>query len=140
VAVDDATRLAYAEELSDERSAAAGAFLERALTFYESRGITVKRLLTDNASCYVSQAFGETVGAHGLRHLRTRPRRPQTNDKAEAFVKTLQNGWAHRRPYDSSAERIAALQGFLSYCNGYRPHGGLDGDTPLGRLRVLTTS
>ena len=86
MAVDDATRLAYAEELSDERSATATAFLERALTFCESHGITVERLLTDNGSCYVSQAFGERVCAHGLRHLRTRPRRPQTNGKPEAFV------------------------------------------------------
>ena len=71
--------------------------------------------------------------------MRTRPYRPQTNGKAEAFVKIVQNGWAYRRPYDSTAERIAALPGFLPYYNGYRPHGGLDGDTPLGRLRSTTS-
>jgi transposase InsO family protein len=134
VAVDDATRLAYAEELADERGETAAAFLERALGFFESHGVGVQRLLTDNGSPYLSQAFRDVAIAQGLLHLRTRPYRPQTNGKAEAFVKTLQNGWAYRRPYDSSAERSAALPGFLAYYNGYRPHGGLDGDTPLGRL------
>jgi transposase InsO family protein len=140
VAVDDTTRLAYAEELSDEHGETAAAFLERALVFFAGHGVSAQRLLTDNGSCYISHAFRRAVERHGLRHLRTRPRRPQTNGKAEAFVKTVQNGWAHRRPYDSTAERIAALDGFLTYYNGYRPHGGLDGDTPLGRLSVSTTS
>jgi transposase InsO family protein len=140
VAVDDATRLAYAEELSDERGETAAAFLERALAFFAEQGIEVQRLLTDNGSCSCSRAFAEVAGARGLRHLRTRPYRPQTNGKAEAFVKTLQNGWAYRRPYQATAERIAALPGFLTYYNGYRPHGGLDGDTPLGRLTASTTS
>jgi transposase InsO family protein len=138
VAVDDATRLAYAEELVDERGATAAAFLERALVFFCGHGIAVQRLLTDNGSAYRSDAFREVVEAHGLRHWRTRPYRPQTNGKAEALVKILQNGWAYRRPYDSTAERIAALSDFLAYYNGYRPHGGLDGDTPLGRLRSTT--
>jgi transposase InsO family protein len=140
VAVDDATRLAYAEELPDERGGTAAAFLERALAFFADHGVEVRRLLTDNGSPYVSRAFREAAAAHGLRHLRTRPYRPQTNGKAEAFVKTLQNGWAYRRPYQATAERIAALPGFLCYYNGYRPHGGLDGDTPLGRLTASTTS
>jgi len=140
VAVDDATRLAYAEELPDERGVTAAAFLERALACFAGHGIEVRRLLTDNGSPYVSRAFRDAVAGHGLRHLRTRPYRPQTNGKAEAFVKTLQNGWAYRRPYQATAERIAALPGFLDYYNGYRPHGGLDGDTPLGRLRASTTS
>lgn len=80
-----------------------------------------------------------TADAHGVRRWYTQPYRPQTNGKAEAFVKILQNGWAYRRPYDSTAERIAALPRFLSYYNDYRPHGGLDGDTPLGRLRSTTS-
>jgi transposase InsO family protein len=138
VAVDDATRLAYAEELADERAETAAAFLARALDFFSATGIEVRRLLTDNGNPYRSQAFGAVVRAHGLQHWRTRPYRPQTNGKAEAFVKIVQNGWAYKRPYDSTAERIAALPGFLTYYNGYRPHGGLDGDTPLGRLRSTT--
>jgi transposase InsO family protein len=140
VAVDDATRLAYAEELADERGETAAGFLERALAFFEEHGVAVQRLLTDNGSCYRSAAFGGVVVARGLRHWHTQPYRPQTNGKAEAFVKTVQNGWAYERPYDSSAERIDALAGFLRYYNGYRPHGGLDGDTPLERLSASTTS
>jgi transposase InsO family protein len=139
VAVDDATRLAYAEELSDERGPTTVAFLERALGFFESQGVVVRRLLTDNGTCYRSLAFRDAVGVHGLVHWRTQPYRPQTNGKAEAFVKIVQNGWAYKRPYDSTAERIDALPGFLRYYNGYRPHGGLDGDTPLGRLRSTTS-
>ena len=136
VAVDDATRLAYAEELADERGVTAAGFLGRALVFFESHGIEVRRLLTDNGGCYCSSAFAAACEEHGLVHWRTRPYRPQTNGKAEAFVKIVQNGWAYKRPYDSTAERISALPGFLRYYNGYRPHGGLDGDTPLQRLAL----
>ncbi len=88
---------------------------------------------------HLSRAFHEAAAQHGIAHPRTRPYRPQTNGKAEAFVKTLQNGWAYRRPYQATAERITALPGFLAYYNDYRPHGGLDGDTPLGRLRSTTS-
>ena len=99
----------------------------------------MRRLLTDNGSCYRSHALRRGCEEHGLGIWRTQPYRPQTNGKAEAFVKIVQNGWAYKRPYDSTAERIAALPGFLRYYNGYRPHGGLDGDTPLGRLRSTTS-
>jgi len=139
VAVDDATRLAYAEELPDERAETAVAFLERALAFFAGHGICAKRLLTDNGGCYRSLLFAAAAERHGLRLWHTQPYRPQTNGKAEAFVKIVQNGWAYKRPYQTTAERIAALPGFLRYYNGYRPHGGLDGDTPLGRLRSTTS-
>jgi len=139
VAVDDATRLAYAEELADERAETAAGFLERALVFFAGDGIEVRRLLADNGSCYRSHLFAAAAEERGLKLWHTRPYRPQTNGKAEAFVKIIQNGWAYKRPYDSTAERIAALPGFLAYYNGYRPHGGLDGDTPLGRLRSTTS-
>jgi transposase InsO family protein len=139
VAVDDATRLAYAEELPDERGETTAAFLGRALAFFAANGVETRRLLTDNGSPYLSHAFRDACAARGLVHWRTQPYRPQTNGKAEAFVKIVQNGWAYKRPYDSTAERIAALPAFLRYYNGYRPHGGLDGDTPLGRLRSTTS-
>jgi len=139
VAVDDATRLAYAEELSDERGETGAAFLARALAFFAGHGVEVRRLLTDNGNPYRSQAFAAAVAERGLAHWRTQPFRPQTNGKAEAFVKIVQNGWAYRQPYHSTAERIDALPRFLAYYNGYRPHGGLDGDTPLGRLRSTTS-
>jgi transposase InsO family protein len=137
VAVDDATRLAYAEELADERGPTAAGFLERALAFFAAHGVGVERLLTDNGTCYRSHAFRDRAQEHGLRHLRTRPYRPQTNGKAEAFVKLLQNGWAYRRPYDSGEERREALGAFLTYYNAYRPHGGLGGDTPMARLSAV---
>jgi transposase InsO family protein len=139
VAVDDATRLAYAEELADERAETAAAFLERALAFFAGHGVCVQRLLADNGSCYRAHLFAAAAERHGLRLWHTQPYRPQTNGKAEAFVKIVQNGWAYKRPYHSTAERIAALPGFLAYYNGYRPHGGLDGDTPLSRLTRSTT-
>jgi transposase InsO family protein len=140
VAVDDHTRLAYAEELPDERGETAAAFLERALTFFGGHGVTVRRLLTDNGSCYCSAQFAAVCERQQLAHWRTRPYRPQTNGKAKAFVKIVQNGWAYKRPYDSTAQRIAALPRFLAYYNGYRHHGGLDGDTPLGSLSASITS
>jgi transposase InsO family protein len=134
VAVDDATRLAYAEELPDELGATAAAFLKRALVFYAGQGIVVRRLLTDNGVPYRSQAFRVAVAGAGLRHLFTRPYRPQTNGKAEAFVKILQNGWAYRRPYRDDLERLVALDRYLIYYNHFRPHGGLGGATPMQRL------
>ncbi len=135
VAVDDHSRLAYAEELPDECGTSAAAFLERALAFYGAHGITVARLLSDNGSCYRSGAYRAVCDKHAVRRLYTRPFRPQTNGKAEAFVKLLQNGWAYRRPYLDSAERIAALPAFLAYYNERRPHGGLDGAAPIERIR-----
>ncbi len=98
VAVDDATRLAYAEELADERAGTAVAFLERALAFFESHGIAVRRLLTDNGNCYRAHRFAAAARERGLRLWHTLPYRPQTNGKAEAFVKIVQNGWAYKRP------------------------------------------
>ena len=136
VAVDDATRLAYAEELADELGTTAAGFLERALAFYASRGIEVRRLLTDNGTPYRSRAFRTATEEAGVAHLFTRPYRPQTNGKAEAFVKLMQNGWAYRRPYLSGEERIDALDRYLVYYNHYRPHGGLDGLTPVQRLAL----
>jgi transposase InsO family protein len=136
VAVDDATRLAYAEELADERGETAAGFLARALAFYAAHGIEVRRLLTDNGTPYRSRAFRAAAEEAGLAHLFTRPYRPQTNGKAEAFVKLVQNGWAYRRPYASGEERITALDRYLVYYNRYRPHGGLDGLTPMQRLAL----
>jgi transposase InsO family protein len=111
VAVDDATRLAYAEVLGDEKASTAVGFLRRAIAFYARHGITAERILTDNGSPYLSTVHALACRALGIRHLRTRPRRPQTNGKAERFIRTLQAGWAYGAIYGSSRERTAALDG-----------------------------
>ena len=137
VAVDDATRLAYAEVLSDERAATAVAFLRRAIAFYARHGITVERVLTDNGSAYVSTVHALACRALGIRHLRTRPRRPQTNGKAERFIRTLQTGWAYGAIYGSSRERTAALDGWLWHYNHRRRHQALGRQAPITRLNNL---
>ena len=134
VAVDDHSRLAYAEVMPDETAASTAAFAAHALAFYGAHGVTVRRVLTDNAFCYTSRAFLETLHGGDVRARRTRPYRPQTNGKAEAFVKTLVNGWAYARPYDSSGERAAHLGRFLTRYNHYRPHGGIGGLPPITRV------
>ena len=134
VAVDDHSRYAYAEALPDERGVTTAAFLERTLAHFEACGIAVERILTDNGKNYTSRAFRETAAAYGIRLKRTRPYRPQTNGKAEAFNKILQAEWAYRRPYESNSERLDALPGFLGRYNRRRPHGGIGGATPASRL------
>ena len=136
VAVDDASRLAYVEELPDECGSTAAGFAARALTYYGECGAPVKRILTDNGSCFRSRALRDVLAGCGVKHSYTRPYRPQTNGKAEAFVKLLQNGWAYAKPYSSSAERSAQLPGFVYRYNHFRPHGGLDGATPIARLTL----
>jgi transposase InsO family protein len=113
VAIDDCTRLAYAEVLGDERATTAIGFLKRAEAFFAGYGITVERLLTDDGSAYRSTVHAIACRALGIRHLRTRPRRPQTNGKAERFIRTLLGGWAYGAIYRTSTERTAALDGWL---------------------------
>ena len=134
VAVDDHSRSAYVEALADERGATAAGFLQRALAHFQRHGIAVERILTDNGACYVSRTFASTAAARGVRLKRTRPFRPQTNGKAEAFIKILQTEWAYQRPYHSNRERLDALPVFLVYYNQHRPHGGIGGATPASRL------
>jgi transposase InsO family protein len=140
VAIDDATRLAYAEVLGDEKATTAVAFLTRATGFFASYGITVERLLTDNGSPYRSAVHAIACRALGIRHLRTRPRRPQTNGKAERFIRTLQNGWAYGAIYRTSNERTAALDGWLFTYNHRRPHQAIGRQTPATRLNNLLGS
>jgi transposase InsO family protein len=135
LAIDDHSRLAYAELLPDEHGATAAEFLERAVGFFATYGISVSRVMTDNGSPYVSRAFAGALAERGIRHLRTRPYTPRTNGKAEAMVKVLINSWAYARPYESSDQRAEALPGFLDFYNRERPHGGLNGTRPIDRVR-----
>ncbi len=138
VCVDDCTRLAYVEVLPDERAETATAFLERACAYYRSHGVTVERLMTDNGSAYRSAAHAIACRALGIRHIRTRPYRPQTNGKAERFIRTMLREWAYAAVYGSSPERAAALSGWLERYNFRRRHGALGHRPPIERLRELT--
>jgi transposase InsO family protein len=137
VCVDDATRLAYAEVLDDEKATTAIAFLRRALAFYHAHGITVQRVMTDNGAAYRSTAHALACRILGIRHLRTRPRRPRTNGKAERFIKTMIAGWNDGAIYGSSRERATALDGWLWTYNHRRPHGALGHRPPITRLDEL---
>ena len=137
VAVDDATRLAYVEVLPDERAKTAIAFLGRAVRFFRRHGIKVERVLTDNGAAYRATIHALACRILGLKHLRTRPYRPQTNGKAERFIRTMLGGWAYGAIYRSSAERTAALDGWLWRYNHERPHGSLGRKPPSARLTEL---
>ena len=134
VAIEDFSRLAYVEVLDDERATTAVGFLRRALEFFAGHGIAVERVLTDNGSAYVSIAHAIACRALGIRHLRTRPRRPQTNGKAERFIRTMLGGWAYGRIYSSSQERRQALGSWLEFYNHRRPHGALGRHPPVTRI------
>jgi transposase InsO family protein len=134
VAVDDATRLAYVEVLDDEKAVTAIAFLRRAVAFYARHGVTVERVLTDNGSAYRSAVHAIACRVLGVRHLRTRPYRPQTNGKAERFIRTLLGGWAYGAIYRTSTERAAALDGWIDYYNHRRKHAALGRKPPIARL------
>jgi transposase len=134
IAIDDATRLAYVEVLDDERATTAIGFLRRAVSHFASYGITVEQLLTDNGNPYRSAVHAIACKALGIRHLRTRPYRPQTNGKAERFIRTMLGGWAYGAIYRNSSERNAALAGWLHFYNHRRPHGALSHKPPIARL------
>jgi transposase InsO family protein/transposase len=137
IAIDDATRLAYAEVLPDEKATTAIAFLRRAVVFFKRHGMTVRELLTDNGSPYRSSVHAIACRTLGIRHLRTRPRRPQTNGKAERFIRTMLAGWAYGAIYSSSQERAAALDGWLWHYNHRRRHQAIGRQTPITRLNNL---
>jgi transposase InsO family protein len=138
IAIDDCTRLAYAEVLPDEKATTAIGFLRRAVAFFERLGIRVERLLTDNGSPYRSTVHALACRALGIRHQRTRPYRPQTNGKAERFIRTLLGGWAYGAIYRTSSERTAALDGWLWHYNHQRRHSALGHKPPIARLAERT--
>jgi transposase InsO family protein len=134
VAVDDYSRLAYVEVLDDEKAVTAIAFLRRAVAFYARHGVTVERVLTDNGSAYRSAVHAIACRALRIRHLRTRPYRPQTNGKAERFIRTMLGGWAYGAIYRTSMERTAALDGWIDYYNHRRKHAAIGRKPPIARL------
>lgn len=136
VAIDDASRLAYAEVLPNEHGDTSAAFLVRALAWFRRHAIRVREVMTDNGSGYVSACFRLACARLKLQHLRTRPYRPQTNGKAERFIQTLLREWAYVRPYRTSGLRARALPAFLAYYNDERPHGSLGGRPPVSRTRA----
>ena len=137
VAVDDYSRLAYAEVLTDETASTAVGFLRRAVAYYHQHGITVERVLTDNGSPYRSMIHAVACRKLGIRHLRSRPYRPQTNGKAERFIRTMLNGWAYGAIYRSSQERTRALDGWLWHYNHRRRHSALGHQPPISRTNLL---
>ena len=137
VAIDDATRLAYVELLGDETAITATGFLRRATSFFESYGMTVEAVLTDNGGAYRSTIHALACKALGVRHLRTRAYRPQTNGKAERFIRTMLAGWAYGAIYRNSDERATALDGWLFTYNHRRRHAGIGRQTPIQRLNNL---
>jgi transposase InsO family protein len=137
VAVDDYSRLAYAEVLSNEKAATVVAFLRRAERFFARYGFRIERLLTDNGPAYRSALHAIACRQLGIRHLRTRPYRPQTNGKAERFIRTMLDGWAYGAVYGSSRERTRALDGWLWHYNHRRRHSALGHQPPVSRTNLL---
>ena len=136
-AVDDYSRLAYSEILTDERQETAAGFWSRANAFFAGVGITVTGVMTDNGSCYRSRAFAAALGEN-VKHRRTRPYRPQTNGKVERFNRTLATEWAYADTYTSDTARAATYADWLHHYNHHRPHTGIGGSTPAERVHNLT--
>ena len=134
VCIDDASRVAFSQVLPDERKESAVGFLAAAVAYYQSLGITVERVMTDNGSCYRSKAFARACRKLGLRHIRTKPYTPKTNGKAERFIQTALREWAYAVAYPTSGHRAAELPAWLHRYNWHRPHGGLKSQTPISRL------
>ena len=134
VATDDASRVCYAEILPDECTPSAVKFLRNAVEWFASRGVVVERVITDNGSAYKSHWFGDVCRQLGIRHLRIRPHRPQTNGKVERFIQTLLREWAYRFAYSSSRERKRWLLPYLHFYNYHRAHSALSYNAPISRL------
>jgi transposase InsO family protein len=134
VCIDDHSRVAFAKVMPDEKKRSAIAFLNAALAYYASLGITVERVMTDNGSCYKSFAFRRACKRLGLRHIRTRPYTPKTNGKAERFIQTSLREWAYAQAYENSRQRKDRLPIWLHRYNWHRPHAGINAKTPISRL------
>lgn len=134
VAIDDATRLVYAEILPDEKKVTTARFTIRALRWFRDRGIRVHRIMTDNGSAYRSRVFGRVLRRLSIRHKHTRPYRPQTNGKVERWIRTVLSECLYLEVFGDGRQRRLALERFVRYYNGVRPHLGIGGRTPNERL------
>ena len=134
VAIDDHSRVAFAKVMPNEKKSSATSFLKAAIGYYESLGIKVERVMTDNGSCYRSFAFRRACKRFRLRHIRTKPYTPKTNGKAERFIQTSLREWAYARAYENSGQRRAQLPSWLHRYNWHRPHAGINDKTPISRL------
>ena len=137
MAIDDHSRLGFARAYPNETADSATAFLDELVRFYGSHGITVERVLTDNGSCF-KRRWADACKEHGITVKKTRPYRPQTNGKAERFIRTLLERWAYAYPYEHEHDRAAALPVAIDFYNRYRPHRALGGQTPLQRVNDLS--
>ena len=138
VAVDDASRVTYAEVLRDERAATSAVpFLKRAVAYFARLGVRVQRVMTDNGSAYISRRHAHQCARLKLRHLRTRPYTPRTNGKVERMIQTLLREWAYALPFPTSSKRAKALKPWLAYYNLQRPHSALGHQPPSSRLPSL---
>lgn|SRR5438067_1732921 len=134
VAIDDHSRLAYAEVLAGQDAPACAAFLDRAVRWYAEQGIHVERVMSDNAWAYRSRPWRLVCARHRVRRRYTKPYTPRTNGKAEALIKTMLREWAYRHAYPSSHHRSRALLGWIRWYNRHRPHGSLEGRPPTSRV------
>lgn len=140
VCIDDATRVAYAEVLPDEKGRTCADFLLRAAEWFGRFGVEFERVMSDNGGGYVSKVFRHAIQELGAKHIRTRPYTPKTNGKAERFIQTCKREWAYAQPYSHSRRRTAALRRFLNYYNCHRPHWGIGRRTPQLRLSELVNN
>ena len=134
VCVDDASRVAFTDIFPDEKAKSAVAFLRAAVAYYQSLGVTVSRVMTDNGSCYKAFAFRDACRELGIRHIRTKPYTPRTNGKAERFIQTALREWAYARAYDTSDQRADDLPVWTHMYNWHRPHSSLKSKPPISRL------
>ena len=136
ICIDDNSRIAFAQILKDEKKQSATTFLEAAVAYYRSLGITVQRVMTDNGSCYISKDFAQACRNLKIRHIRTKPYTPKTNGKAERFIQTALREWAYARAYQTSDQRGAEMPKWIHDYNWHRPHGSLKNKSPISRLTL----